>query len=130
MKKLLYLLLTVLIVSCSSDDLNPVPACWENPSFEGTWESVQTVGEGDDAITTTYTYELNSGGTGTLATVAGPDSETFNDITWSDARSEVSVYTGTLTISNGTTLYYVWIGCNQFTAHSLLGAPDDTYNKE
>ena len=130
MKKLLYLLLTVLIFACTSDDLSPVPACWENPSFEGTWESVQTVGEGDDAITTTYTYELNSGGTGTLATVAGPDSEQSNDITWSDARSEGSVYEGTLTISNGTTLYYKWIGCNQFTAHSLLGAPDDTYNKE
>ena len=129
MKKLLYLLLTVLIVSCSSDDLNPVPACWENPSFEGTWESVQTVGEGDDAITTTYTYELNSGGTGTLATVAGPNSETFNDITWSDARSEDSVYEGVLTVS-GITLTYQWIGCNQFSAYSLIGGPLDTYNKE
>lgn len=126
MKKLIYLLLTVLIVSCSSDDLNPVPACWENPSFVGTWETSQTM----DEVITTYTYIFNSGGTGTLATVAADDSETFNDITWSDARSEVSVYEGTLTISNGTTLYYKWIGCNQFTAHSLLGAPDDTYIKQ
>ena len=126
MKKLIYLLLTVLIVSCSSDDLNPVPACWENPSFVGTWETSQTM----DEVITTYTYIFNSGGTGTLATVAADDSETFNDITWSDARSEVSVYEGTLTISNGTTLYYKWIGCNQFEAHSLLGAPDDTYIKQ
>ena len=130
MKKLLYLLLTVLIFACTSDDLSPVPACWENPSFEGTWESVQTVGEGDDAITTTYTYVFNSGGTGTLATVAGPDSETFNDITWSDTRNEDSVYTGVLTISNGTTLTYQWIGCNQFEAYSLIGAPLDIYIKE
>ena len=125
MKKLLYFLLTVLIVSCSSDDLNPVPACWENPSFVGTWETVQTV----DEVITTSTYVFNSGGTGTLATVAGPDSETFNDITWSDARSEDSVYEGVLTVS-GITLTYQWIGCNQFSAYSLIGGPLDTYNKE
>ena len=125
MKKLIYLLLTVLIVSCSSDDLNPVPACWENPSFVGTWETSQTM----DEVITTYTYIFNSGGTGTLATVAGPDSETFNDITWSDARSEDSVYEGVLTVS-GITLTYQWIGCNQFSAYSLIGGPLDTYNKE
>ena len=61
MKKLLYLLLTVLIFACSSDDLSPVPACWDNPSFEGTWVTTKTVGEDPDVITTTYTYVFNSG---------------------------------------------------------------------
>ena len=128
MKKLIYLLLTVLIVSCSSDDLNPVPACWENPSFVGTWETSQTM----DEVITTYTYIFNSGGTGTLATVAADDSQTEpTEITWSDARSDDSVYTGVLTISNGTTLTYQWIGCNQFEASDeLLGAPLDTYIKQ
>jgi hypothetical protein len=132
MKKLLYLVLTVLIVSCSSDDLNPVPACWENPSFEGTWVGMD--GE------TTLTYVFDSNGTGSLATSAVDDSETFTTLNWLDERgysvvtdSASAFNTGTLTISGTINEAYIYSFdfCKVFTMYNASGTESSiTYSQE
>ena len=83
MKKLFFLVLTVLIVSCSSDDDNTseVVTCDES-SIVGTWDN-QVLFEGE----TTESWILNSNGTGNYYNFAIDE---ITEITWSVNESVLS----------------------------------------
>ena len=119
MKKIIFLLLTVLIVSCSSsDDPNPVPSCWDSPSFVGTWSGTDEATE----TPTTITLVFNDDATGSIATVGELDSETYNAFTWGDVRDIDfdANKEGTLTLNgydSNIGEVYQFLGCNQFRAY-------------
>ena len=83
MKKLFFLVLTVLIVSCSSDDDNTseVVTCDES-SIVGTWDN-QVLFEGE----TTESWILNSNGTGNYYNFLIDE---ITEITWSVNESVLS----------------------------------------
>ena len=83
MKKLFFLVLTVLIVSCSSDDDNTseVVTCDES-SIVGTWDN-QVLFEGE----TIESWILNSNGTGNYYNFAIDE---ITEITWSVNESVLS----------------------------------------
>ena len=83
MKKLFFLVLTVLIVSCSSDDDNTseVVTCDES-SIVGTWDN-QVLFEGE----TIESWILNSNGTGNYYNFAINE---ITEITWSVNESVLS----------------------------------------
>ena len=118
MKKLLYLILTVLIVSCSDSndyELNPIPECWEFPTLTGeplgpSWSPVprSNVWNGEDGEMTVKI--VFNDGNGTITTNSGEDSETFTEFNWQSNDS--LIHRGTINVS-GITSDYVFETCDR-----------------
>ena len=108
MKKIIFLLLTVLIVSCSSsDDPNPVPSCWDSPSFVGTWQGTDGT---DQDVHFLIDLVLNNDGTGQFCQTDA-DGEDCQNINW---ESNFKVFSITLEGQTDTiTFFYEFLNCDQ-----------------
>jgi hypothetical protein len=107
----IYLILTVLIVSCSDSndyELNPIPECWEFPTLTGeplgpSWSPVprSNVWNGEDGEMTVKI--VFNDGNGTITTNSGEDSETFTEFNWQSNDSLIR--RGTINVSGITSDY-------------------------
>jgi hypothetical protein len=80
MKKLLFFILTLVFVACSSDDGdNSIDSPNINPDVVGTWFA--TTLDSDDGINLESTLVLNSDGTGSLTLVSLVDGEPSSEET-------------------------------------------------
>ena len=108
MKKLLFLVLTVLIVSCSSDDDNTIEVvtCDES-SIPGTWDSEFQV-EGEPAVSLLF----NSDGTGSWTSIS-ENEETYLDFTWESTDSAIIVSLTFDTTFEWWVADYEFFGCDE-----------------
>ena len=110
MKKLFFLVLTVLIVACSSDDDNTCNV--SDASLVGTW--VGTADDDDGSGPYTVTLVFNDNGTGSI-------DESDSDITPFDYTSNDSLITLSILGIDIITLNYEFDTCDQV---SVYESPD------
>jgi hypothetical protein len=117
MKKILFLILTVLIVSCSSDDDNSnIQTCGQS-SIPGTWDSeVQFDG------VSVLTLAFNSDGTGTYTYFE----DAFVDFIWESTDSAITASLAEDDIEvEWWVADYEFFGCDQLSLH-IVSSIDDT----
>ena len=110
MKKLFFLVLTVLIVSCSSDDDNTIEVvtCDES-SIPGTWDSEFQV-EGEPVLSLLF----NSDGTGTYTYIEGSEQISL-DFTWESTDSAITVSLTFDTTFEWWVADYEFFGCDRLS---------------